>query len=231
VESAAVQVVTGLRRRPAGRSLVVFALLANAAAPALSQEQLGVPRPQWGAFFSGKDRRVPIEPAAWPWQAIGRVNVADRVVRRYCTGTLVGPRLVLTAGHCLYDFRLGRWAKPAQVHFVAGLARDASAGHSTAVELIVPPDLDVASGFDPRLVIIRNSDLIARDWAATAMDSRYSRATDFLKWGAVAAGSAVAMTRYSNRIGRKDPIAHPAGKYGTLRASRVARVPCGRLWS
>src|SRR5262245_15844424 len=143
--------------RPA---LVVLALLAGAPVPARAEDQLGVARPQWGAFFSGKDQRVAIEPTAWPWQAIGRVNIADRVVRRYCTGTLVGPRLVLTAGHCLYDFRLARWARPEQVHFVAGQARDTSAGHSTGVELIVPPELDVANGFDPRLAIIRNSNLI-----------------------------------------------------------------------
>ncbi len=159
------QAVAVLRRSLLRRALVVLALLANAAAPALGEEQLGVPRPQWGAFFSGKDQRVPIEPTAWPWQAIGRVNIADRVVRRYCTGTLVGARLVLTAGHCLYDHRLGRWVRPEQVHFVAGQARETSAGHSTAVEIIVPPGLDVANGFDPRLAIIRDSDLIARDWA------------------------------------------------------------------
>jgi protease YdgD len=159
------QAVAVLRRSQFYRALAALALLANAGAPALSEEQIGVPRPQWGAFFSGKDERVPIESTAWPWQAIGRVNIADRVMRRYCTGTLVGARLVLTAGHCLYDFRLGRWAKPEHVHFVAGQARDTSAGHSAAVELIVPPDLDVANGFDPRLAIVRNSDLIARDWA------------------------------------------------------------------
>lgn len=153
------------RRSPLHVALLSLALLASAAPTTRGQEQIGVPRPQWGAFFSGHDQRVPIEPTAWPWQAIGRVNIADRVVRRYCTGTLVGARLVLTAGHCLYDFRLGRWAKPEHVHFVAGQARDTSAGHSTAAELIVPPDLDVPNGFDPRLAIIRSSDLVARDWA------------------------------------------------------------------
>jgi protease YdgD len=165
-EGRAMLAVAVLPRALALPALVaLLALLSSAGTPALGEEQLGVARPQWGAFFSGKDQRVPIEPTTWPWQAIGRVNVADRVVRRYCTGTLVGPRLVLTAGHCLYDFRLARWAKPDQVHFVAGQARDTSAGHSTAVELIVPPDLDVANGFDPRLAIIRDSSLIARDWA------------------------------------------------------------------
>jgi protease YdgD len=151
--------VTALR--PA---LALLALLIHAAVPARGEEALGVPRPGWGAFFSGKDQRIPVEPTAWPWNAIGRVNIADRVTRRHCTGTLVGARLVLTAGHCLFNHRLGRWVNPGQVHFVAGQARDTTAGHSVAVELVVAPKLDIPRGFDPRLGTIRR-DLVAHDWA------------------------------------------------------------------
>lgn len=153
--------------RPA---LALLALLISAAVPARSEEQLGVPIPGWGAFFSGKDQRVPLAPTAWPWNAIGRVNIADRVTRRHCTGTLVGARLVLTAGHCLFNHRLGRWVNPEHVHFVAGQARDTSAGHSTAVELIVPPNLDISRGFDPRLGTI-DRELIAHDWALIVLQT------------------------------------------------------------
>src|SRR5215467_6890719 len=104
--------------------------------PVSAEEPRTVPDPRWGAFFAGKDQRVPIEPTAWPWYAIGRVNIADSVSRRHCTGTLVGAQLVLTAGHCLYDHRLGRWVKPEHVHFVAGQARDSTLGHAAAVALI-----------------------------------------------------------------------------------------------
>lgn len=124
----------------------------------------GLPSPRWGAFFSDKDQRVLIEPAVWPWHAIGRVNVADAVARRYCTGTLVGPRLVLTAAHCLFDARLGRWASAERVHFLAGQAGDHVQARGEGEAVILPPEMAQASA------ILRNRagmprSLVPRDWA------------------------------------------------------------------
>ena len=59
------------------RRLMLAAVFAAASLPALGEEPLAIPDPRWGAFFSGKDQRVPVEPSAWPWYAIGRVNIAD----------------------------------------------------------------------------------------------------------------------------------------------------------
>jgi protease YdgD len=160
--------------RTARRTFLLFGLwLAATGAPVRGEEPRAVPDPRWGAFFAGKDQRVPIEPSAWPWYAIGRVNIADSVSRRHCTGTLVGAQLVLTAGHCLFDHRLGRWVKPEHVHFVAGQARDSALGHAAAVALIIPPELDMAGGSDPSQRTL-SLDLVAHDWALLRLEAALS---------------------------------------------------------
>src|SRR5476649_2528030 len=63
------------------------------------------------------DHRVVVESRALPWSAIGRVN---RRVGGFCTGSVVGPRLVLTAAHCLWSKRTAGWLPPQSFHFVSG---------------------------------------------------------------------------------------------------------------
>ncbi|WP_022727016.1 trypsin-like serine peptidase [Fodinicurvata sediminis] len=101
----------------------------------------------------GSDNRVPIDSSAWPWTSIGRVN---RTVGGFCTGTLVAPRHVLTAAHCMFDSRNGRPLAPEEVHFVAGYKRDNYVAHSKANRI------HLADGFQ-----YGNSDgdTLSNDWA------------------------------------------------------------------
>jgi protease YdgD len=84
--------------------------------------------------------RVPISSDPWPWSAVGRVNIAVTTQRSFCTGTLVGPRTVVTAAHCLVDERLSEWVKPEAIHFVAGLSpSNRFIGHSTVRNYVTSP--------------------------------------------------------------------------------------------
>src|SRR5437660_9412047 len=131
------------------RSCLALLLLLLAAGAARGAE----PPPGIG-ILGPHDHRVPQEPDAWPWSSIGRINRAGEA---FCTGTLIGPRAVLTAAHCLYDKRTRRWVKPEEVHFVAGYARGAFRAHGVGAALVRDPE-----GPTDRPPEARD---LARDWA------------------------------------------------------------------
>jgi len=145
-----------------------IACLAVTAGPAQSQQPPAMSRP--GGILGSTDHRVPISPDVWPWSSIGRVNVVQGPAHRgHCTGTLISPRQVLTAAHCLFDTRLNTFVKPHQVHFVAGQARDDKfKAHSEAAAIITDPGFDHRVEQRPRYDEIRG-DMIKRDWAIIAL--------------------------------------------------------------
>ena len=136
--------------------------------------------------------RFIVEDSGYPWSALGRVN---RETGGHCTGTLIGPRHVATAAHCLKDARSGVFLRPAQLHFVAGYKRGNFLAHSLVSEYAIGGKPPAAGQGEPDP---------ATDWAVLTLERDIGSAVGYLavlelsasiaakmganKWPAVQAG-------------------------------------------
>lgn len=146
------------------RAALVVAIMICAGAAALADET-DIKR-RWLPGIKGTDDRVLVETTTHPWSAIGRLNKATG---GYCTGTLIAPRTVLTAAHCLWNARTGTWLPPSSVHFVAGYQRGEFLAHSKARALAVPDGYRPAKAGGPAEPL--------RDWALVTLEEAIGERT------------------------------------------------------
>lgn len=103
---------------------LIFAFIAVfVASPLLAQES------SLKSLQTGTDSRG--------WDAVGRINIGTR---GFCTGTLIAPNLVLTAGHCLYDKDSGAKVDAASLEFLAGWRNGRAAAYRKVRRAIAHPD-------------------------------------------------------------------------------------------
>lgn len=107
------------------------------------------------------DPRVRIDPDIAPWRAVGKVQASSANLRATCTGTLIGPKTVLTAAHCVFNARTRRTFNPGSIHFLIGFNAGSYAGHALVT------DIKVGNGYDPNAG--RKS--LGSDWAILTLDT------------------------------------------------------------
>lgn len=71
------------------------------------------------------------------WDAVGRLNLGRK---GFCTGALVAPDLVLTAGHCLFDKTTGARIEPSEIEFLAGWRNGRAAAYRGVRRAVAHPD-------------------------------------------------------------------------------------------
>jgi protease YdgD len=71
------------------------------------------------------------------WDAVGKLILGKH---GFCTGALIGPQLVLTAAHCLYDKTTGVQLQPDDIQFYAGWRNGRAMAYRTVSRAVTHPD-------------------------------------------------------------------------------------------
>ncbi len=116
-----------------------------------------------------RNGRMVVEAMEYPWSAIGRINTGGR---GFCSGVLIGPRLVLSSANCLFDAATGRWWPSGEIHFVAGYQQDRSVIHAGVRAYEIAPD------FVPGAVNTFAN--LANNWALLSLDTAIGYAAGWL---------------------------------------------------
>lgn len=71
------------------------------------------------------------------WDAVGKLVMGKH---GFCTGALIGPQLVLTAAHCLYDKTTGVQMRPEEIEFQAGFRNGRAVAYRRVSRAVTHPD-------------------------------------------------------------------------------------------
>jgi protease YdgD len=115
---------------------------------------------EWTGLGAPDDERprLVVDATYYPFSAMGRLQIAGQA---FCGATLVGPKVIITAGHCLWNHRRKAWWAPRDIHFVAGYQRSSFIAHAQGVRYLSPL-VDQRKAPDQASII--------NDWALIELD-------------------------------------------------------------
>ncbi len=88
------------------------------------------------AAGDGQSKRLLTANDARGWEAVGRLDMGGVA---YCTGALIAPDLVLTAGHCMFEPDSHRRFRPGEITFSAGLRGGHANARAGVAQVVVHP--------------------------------------------------------------------------------------------
>lgn len=104
--------------------------------------------------IKGADDRIEVVAGQYPWSAVGRLNNGQG---GHCSGILLGPKLAVTAAHCLWNKKTRRPMPATSLRFVAGYDRGQYLAFTTVASTVIAPGWQFDAAYSPLLA--------SHDWA------------------------------------------------------------------
>ena len=123
---------------------------------------------------ASETRREIVDISAYPWASIGKIGISAISVRSTCTASVIGPKQILTAAHCLYLKRTAHFVSASEIHFLLGYEKGQYRAHRVGSRYVTSPNFNFAK-----------METAGEDWAVVYVDEPFPSDTRPLRLAAV----------------------------------------------